>query len=62
MYRIMQATSGYYYVQKFSQLNGWKRSSPFYRTRRQCREWFEDVSDIALRSSGIRRSAVVEYL
>ena len=57
MFRIKIAINGRYYVQKLLRY-GWSRVSPFYNTRRQCRDF------VAYERGCLRRgiNRVVEYL
>lgn len=59
MFRIMQARSGYYYVQ--SPRPDWTRISPFYATKRQCRDFVAYERGL-LRRGIVRNPRVVEYL
>lgn len=42
MYRIMLATSGYYYVQRYGK-RGWKKHGGWHTTRREAEALIEDL-------------------
>lgn len=42
-YRVMLATSGYYFVQRYDRFSGWKKVGGFFRTRSGARNFARDT-------------------
>ena len=61
MYRILLATSGFYYVQQHSAWNGWSKTGGFFPTKASARRFIRRMQGF-YDAATPRNGRVVEYV